>query len=137
MTEHVVVTASDGICEVRLNRPEKRNALTLAMYEALTGALQSAEADDAIRVVLISGAGAGFTGGNDLNDFLSGVAANEQESAPRFMRALPQFSKLMIAAIHGTTVGIGVTMLLHCDLVFAARSARLSMPFVQLGLVPE
>jgi enoyl-CoA hydratase/carnithine racemase len=122
---------------VQLNRPEKRNALTLAMYGSIIDALNEARADDSIRVVLISGAGASFTAGNDLNDFISQGDFTESNNAIRFLGALRSFRKVLIAAVHGQTVGIGVTMLLHCDLVVAGRSAQMSMPFVKLGLVPE
>lgn len=136
MSDQVVVSRSDGVCEIQLNRPEKRNAITLAMYGALVDALNEAQADDSVRVVLISGAGASFTAGNDLNDF---VPANlgDDSHAVRFLRLLSTFRKVLIAAVHGQTVGVGVTMLLHCDLVVAARSTQMTMPFVKLGLVPE
>ncbi|HVO45567.1 MAG TPA: enoyl-CoA hydratase-related protein [Steroidobacteraceae bacterium] len=137
MSDQILVSQSDGVCEVRLNRPEKRNAITLAMYDALSHALMQAEADESVQVILISGAGAGFTAGNDILDFLNSAALDPEHGAPRFLRLLPKLRKIVVAAIHGSTVGIGVTMLLHCDLVIAARSARLSMPFVRLGLVPE
>jgi enoyl-CoA hydratase/carnithine racemase len=107
------------------------------MYDALWDALVRAEGDDAVRVILLSGAGASFTAGNDLGDFLSAPPAGEDRGAVRFLRLLPKIRKVLIAAVHGSTVGIGVTLLLHCDLVVAARNARLSMPFVRLGLVPE
>jgi enoyl-CoA hydratase/carnithine racemase len=137
MSDQVIVSRSDAVWEVQLNRPEKRNALTFAMYGALTDTLIEAQADDSVRVVLLSGAGASFTAGNDLNDFLTQSTLGEDDSAPRFLRLLPAFRKVLIAAIHGQTVGIGATILLHCDLVVAARSTQLSMPFVKLGLVPE
>ena len=135
----VLVTRREHICEVRLNRPEKRNALTAAMYEALIEAFTEAEGDEEIRVVLLSGEGACFTGGNDLKDFLSVPdVIGSDHVISRFLRALSGFSKILIAAVHGPTVGIGVTLLLHCDLVIAAaRSTRLITPFVQLGVVPE
>ena len=136
-SEQVIVSVADGVCEVRLNRPDKRNALTLAMYRALAGALHAANVDDGVRVILLSGAGASFTAGNDLNDFLSGPPLAEDHDAARFLRTLPAIRKVMVAAVHGATVGIGVTLLLHCDLVIAARSTRLAVPFVRLGLVPE
>ena len=136
MTDQVVVTRSNGVCEVQLNRPEKRNAITQAMYAALVDAFNEARADDSVRVVLLSGAGASFTAGNDLNDFL-GADLSDDNNALRFLRLLPTFRKVLIAAVHGQTVGIGVTALLHCDLVVAARSTQMSMPFVKLGLVPE
>ena len=136
MSNQVVVSRSGGVCEIQLNRPEKRNAITMAMYGAMVDALNEARADDAIRVVLLSGAGASFTAGNDLNDFLT-QDLSVDNNILRFLRLLPTFRKVLIAAVHGQTVGIGVTLLLHCDLVVAARSAQMTMPFVKLGLVPE
>lgn len=136
-TAHVLVSQAGGVCELRLNRPEKRNAITLAMYDALWDALVRAEADESVRVILLTGAGASFTAGNDLKDFVSGPPLGDAHGAARFIRLLPKIHKVLIAEVHGSTVGIGVTLLLHCDLVLAARSARLSMPFVKLGLVPE
>lgn len=137
MSDQILVSRADGVCEVQLNRPEKRNALTLAMYGALTDALNEARADDSIRVVLVSGAGASFTAGNDLNDFMSQGNFTGSNNAIHFLDTLRGFRKVLIAAVHGQTVGIGVTALLHCDLVVAARSTQMSMPFVKLGLVPE
>ena len=137
--ENVLVTRRGHVCEVRLNRPEKRNALTSNMYEAMIEAFTEAEGDDEVRVILLSGEGACFTGGNDLKDFLSAPAAiGSDHVISRFLRALSGFGKILIAAAHGPTVGIGTTLLLHCDLVIAAaRSTRLITPFVQLGVVPE
>src|SRR5271169_2058392 len=136
MSEPVLVSCAQGVCEVRLNRPEKRNAITFAMYEALTQALLAAQADAQVRAVLLSGAGAGFCAGNDLHDFLN---SNFTSSHPvmGLLRTLATFKKPLLAAVHGQTVGIGVTMLLHCDLVVAAQTTQFSMPFVSLGLVPE
>jgi enoyl-CoA hydratase/carnithine racemase len=125
------------VCEVRFNRPEKRNAITFAMYEAFVRALHEAQADQAVRVVLLSGEGAGFSAGNDLQDFLSGPKFTPAHPVMELLRTLATFGKPLLAAVHGQTIGIGVTMLLHCDLVVAARSTQLSMPFVALGLVPE
>jgi enoyl-CoA hydratase/carnithine racemase len=138
-SQQVLLTRRGEVCEARLNRPQKRNALTAEMYEALIEAFAQAEADDDIRVLLLSGEGACFTGGNDLKDFLNAPAVvGPDHVISRFLKALSGFSKILIAAIHGPTVGIGATLLLHCDLVIAAaRSTRLIMPFVQLGLVPE
>jgi enoyl-CoA hydratase/carnithine racemase len=137
MSDQILVSRADGVCEVQLNRPEKRNALTLAMYGAIIDALNEARADDSIRVVLVSGAGASFTAGNDLNDFINQGDFTESNNAVRFLDTLRSFRKVLVAAVHGQTVGIGVTALLHCDLVVAARSTQMSMPFVKLGLVPE
>jgi len=137
MTDHVLVSQAGGVCELRLNRPEKRNAITFAMYDTLWDALVRAEADESVRAIVLSGAGASFTAGNDLLDFVNRPPSGGDLAPTRFIRLLPKIHKVLIAAVHGSTVGIGVTMLLHCDLVLAARSARLSMPFVKLGLVPE
>jgi enoyl-CoA hydratase/carnithine racemase len=138
-SEQVLVTRREHVCEIRLNRPEKRNALTSNMYEALIDAFAEAESDGDIRVILLSGEGACFTGGNDLKDFLNAPEVIESDHVIwRFLCALSGASKVLIAAVHGPTVGIGVTLLLHCDLVIAAaRSTRFITPFVQLGVVPE
>ncbi|MBV8497086.1 MAG: enoyl-CoA hydratase/isomerase family protein, partial [Gammaproteobacteria bacterium] len=119
------------------NRPEKRNAITFLMYEQLTRALTAAQSDAQVRAVLLSGAGACFSAGNDLQDFLSGPSLAADHPAMQFLRTLATFGKPLVAAVHGQTVGIGATLLLHCDLVVAARSTQLSLPFVGLGLVPE
>ena len=137
MSEQILVSRTGAVCEVRLNRPEKRNAITFAMYQAFGEALRAAQADEPVRAVLLSGAGPGFCAGNDLQDFLSGPAFSPAHPVLGFLRTLATFGKPLLAAVHGQAVGIGVTMLLHCDLVVAARSAQLSMPFVALGLVPE
>jgi enoyl-CoA hydratase/carnithine racemase len=137
MSDHILVSRADGVCELRLNRPDKRNAITFAMYDALWDAMVRAEAHDSVRAILLSGAGASFTAGNDLMDFVNRPPSGSEQGPARFIRLLPKIRKILVAAVHGSTVGIGVTMLLHCDLVLAARSARLSMPFVKLGLVPE
>ena len=137
MTDQILVSRADGVCEIQLNRPEKRNTLTLAMYGDIVEALNEARADESVRVVLLRGAGASFTAGNDLNDFMNSDLGSADNNAIRFLQALLTFRKVLMAAVHGQTVGIGVTMLLHCDLVVAARSTQLCMPFVKLGLVPE
>lgn len=137
MSEQLLVSATDGVCEIRFNRPEKRNAITLTMYEAFARALRNAQADEAVRAVLLSGEGASFCAGNDLQDFLNSPPLNDAHPAMQLLRLLPSFGKPLLAAVHGQTVGIGVTMLLHCDLVIAARTTQLSLPFVALGLVPE
>ena len=137
MSEPILVTHDAGICELRFNRPEKRNAITFLMYEQLTRALGAAQADEAVRAVLLSGEGASFSAGNDLQDFLSGPALSAAHPAMQFLRTLATFGKPLLAAVQGQTVGIGVTLLLHCDLIVAARSAQFTLPFVALGLVPE
>jgi len=137
MSEQVRVSTAEGVCEVRLSRPEKRNAITLAMYQGLTAALAAAQADAGVRAVLLSGEGPGFCAGNDLNDFLGGPEVSGAHPVMGFLHALATFGKPLLAAVHGQTVGIGVTMLLHCDLIVAGRGTQFSMPFVSLGLVPE
>src|ERR1700751_4205700 len=137
MSEPVLVAHADRVCEVRLNRPEKRNAITFLMYEQLVRALSTAQADQAVRAVLLSGECASFSAGNDLQDFLSGPVFSAVHPAMEFLRTLATFGKPLLAAVHGQTVGIGVTLLLHCDLIVAARNTQLTLPFVPLGLVPE
>lgn len=137
MRELVLKSCAAGVCELRLNRPEKRNAITSSMYEELVAGLNTAQTDPAVRVVLLSGEGQSFTAGNDLNDFLSVPEFTPAHPVMALLRTLATFEKPIVAAVHGQTVGIGVTLLLHCDLIVAARGAQLSMPFVTLGLVPE
>jgi enoyl-CoA hydratase/carnithine racemase len=137
MSDPVLKSCADGVCELRLNRPEKRNAITHQMYQALAAELRTALANEAVRAVLLSGAGASFSAGNDLNDFVSGPQFTSAHPVMDVLRTLATFDKPLVAAVHGPTVGIGVTMLLHCDLVVAAHGTQLTMPFVALGLVPE
>ncbi len=137
MSELVQVTRAEGVCEIRLNRPEKRNAITFAMYAALSAAFAAAEADEGVRALLLSGEGAGFCAGNDLHDFLAGPDFSGAHPVMGFLKGLATLEKPLLAAVHGQSVGIGVTLLLHCDLVIAARTTQFSMPFVSLGLVPE
>jgi enoyl-CoA hydratase/carnithine racemase len=137
MSEEILSSCAEGVCELRFDRPEKRNAITHRMYQALAAGLHAAEADEAVRVVLLSGAGASFCAGNDLNDFVSGPPFSSAHPVMDVLRTLATFDKPLLAAVHGPTVGIGVTMLLHCDLVVAAQGTQLIMPFVALGLVPE
>lgn len=136
MSEHIVVIRDNGVQTIRINRPDKKNALTFAMYQAMADALRQGEADADVRVHLLAGAGDCFTAGNDLGDFL---AAGDVASSPAadFLRVLSGASKPVVAAVHGVAVGIGVTMLLHCDLVYAAEDASLHLPFINLALVPE
>jgi len=123
--------------EIRLNRPEKKNALTRAMYEAVSAALEQAQADAATRVALLTGTGDTFTSGNDVKDFQERGVDRVPRGGSRFLPVISSFQKPLIAAVNGAAIGVGSTMLLHCDLVFAARSARFMMPFTSLGLVPE
>jgi enoyl-CoA hydratase/carnithine racemase len=125
----------DRIATIELARPDKKNALTSAMYASMTDALAAAESDPGVRVFLIHGTPDCFTAGNDLKDFLAGPAGASQ--ALRFISALSKVGKPVVAGVGGPAVGIGTTLLLHCDLVYASPSARFQLPFAQLGLVPE
>lgn len=139
----IAQTLADGVLTLRLDRPAKKNALTKAMYSQLSDALEAANADPAVRAVVIAAAGDDFCAGNDIMDFAQGLpelrAAADLEDLPvfRFLKSLTFFEKPLIAAVQGQAVGVGVTLLLHCDLVVASTQARLSLPFLKLGLVPE
>ena len=134
----------NGVATIEIARPEKKNALTVAMYQAMTEALVAAKADGAVRAVLITGQPGIFTSGNDIEDFMTrgtsgGGQGSEVMDSPvfRFMHALLDCDKPVVAAVTGAAIGIGTTMLLHCDFVYVSDEARLAMPFVALGLVPE
>jgi enoyl-CoA hydratase/carnithine racemase len=137
MTDDVVITRTDSVLEICFNRPDKKNALTRAMYAAVVDAFTAADADPAIRAVLLTGAGDTFTSGNDIKDFQQRAASNGTSAASPFLTALSGLAKPLVAAVNGAAIGVGTTMLAHCDLVVAARSARFVMPFTNLGLVPE
>ena len=132
----------NGVATIEIARPEKKNALTIAMYQAMADALLAAAADQAVRAVLITGQPGIFTSGNDIEDFMSrppGAGGSDAGESPvfQFMRALLACDKPVVAAVTGAAIGIGTTMLLHCDFVYVSDEARLAMPFVALGLVPE
>jgi enoyl-CoA hydratase/carnithine racemase len=127
----------EHILRIAINRPEKMNALTAAMYDALAGAIECADGDPDIRVILIQGAGGCFTSGNDLHDFVSTPPVGEDSPVFRFLQAISGAQKPIIAAVLGPADGVGTTMLLHCDLVYAGECARHELPFVNLGLCPE
>ena len=133
----VLVTQAGPVLEVLFNRPEKKNALTGAMYAAVVDAFHRADEDASIRVVLLSGVGDTFTSGNDIKDFQTRAATNEPTHASPFLTALSSLAKPLVAAVNGAAIGVGTTMLAHADIVIAARSARFVMPFTSLGLVPE
>ncbi|HEX5259014.1 MAG TPA: enoyl-CoA hydratase, partial [Sphingomicrobium sp.] len=138
MTEHVRVEKQGALLSIALARPERRNAITVDMYAALAEAVERGAGDESIRVILFRGEGQDFAAGNDLADFLEARPALGEEIAVwRFLRALAGCETPLVAAVHGNCVGIGTTMLLHCDLVIAEEGTRFSMPFVDLGLVPE
>jgi len=131
------VQTADAVTTIAFDRPEKKNAITAAMYAALADALEQAAGEPAVRCVLIRGSADTFTAGNDLQDFLSNPPQGENGPAWRFLRAISGFAKPLIAAVNGPAVGVGTTMLLHCDLVYAGESARFSTPFAQLALCAE
>lgn len=135
MSEGIERIERDGVVEIHIDRPDKKNALTAAMYRAMTAALADASERAEIGAVLFAGKGDAFCAGNDLKDFTQGPQGGD--AAFEFIRALAVFEKPLVAAVQGLAVGIGTTMLFHCDLVYAAPDARFIMPFVNLGLVPE
>ena len=132
---NVVVTTSGPVVTVTFSRPEKKNALTTQMYSAFSAALEAASRNDDVAVVVVTGSGDSFCAGNDLKDFLSGPGDITGQS--RLISNLATFAKPLIAAVDGITVGIGVTMLLHCDVVFSSQRSRFKTGFVDLGVVPE
>ncbi len=137
MSNHVEVQVEGSVLHVRFNRPEKKNAITVDMYEALCAAFDQAEADSAIHVLFITGSGDSFTAGNDVNDFLERPPTSATGPSFRFLEAITQATKPIVAGVNGMAIGIGTTMLLHFDLVYAAERATFQLPFVNLALVPE
>ena len=139
MSENVRVAIEAGVCCITLDRPEKKNALTRAMYKAVADALEAAATDDAVGAVLIAGAGGSFSAGNDIGDFQKAKDEPREQhpDSARIYGSLPSYPKPVVAAVDGLAIGIGTTLLLHCDLVYASTAARFRMPFVDLGLVPE
>ncbi len=135
--DEILVEDHGPVRQITLNRPAKKNALTPPMYAELTNQLNLAAGDFAIRVVVICGAGSAFTAGNDIFDFLNTPPTSSDSPVMQFLAAIHNFPKPLIASVHGNAVGIGTTMLMHCDLVYAAVDAKFQMPFVSLGLVPE
>ncbi|HEV8690080.1 MAG TPA: enoyl-CoA hydratase [Ideonella sp.] len=127
----------NGVATIEIARPEKKNALTQAMYQAMADAINAAQDDAAVRAVLITGQPGIFTSGNDIEDFMQRPPQSEDSAVFQFMKALVGSDKPVVAAVTGAAVGIGTTLLLHCDLVFVSDESRLAMPFVGLGLVPE
>jgi enoyl-CoA hydratase/carnithine racemase len=138
MTDHIELTRRDGVLAVRMNRPDKKNALTAAMYGAMARALLEADTDTTVGAILFLGVPGAFSAGNDLKDFAAFAAkGNLGEDVLAFLRALTICEKPLVAAVDGVAVGVGTTMLLHCDHVLVSERAKLSTPFVNLALVPE
>lgn len=134
----ILTSKANGVLTIEFNRPEKKNAITSAMYQTMADALKDAEGDAAVRAIVIQGKPEVFTAGNDLDDFLKSSSAEVGDRpVAQFMRALSSATKPVIAAVAGNAVGIGTTLLMHCDLVYAGENARFAMPFTQLGLCPE
>jgi enoyl-CoA hydratase/carnithine racemase len=137
----ILTSKENGILTIEFNRPARKNAITIAMYQAMADALNEAETDASVRVILFVGKPEVFTAGNDLEDFLKGAASSgvvmEEQPVYQFMCSLSQCTKPVIAAVAGAAVGIGTTLLMHCDMVYAADNAKLTMPFAPLGVCPE
>jgi len=140
-SDHILVNRAAGVLTLTMNRPEKKNALTQDMYAALADNVVAAQSDPDIRVILLTGTGDSFTAGNDMGDFASAGngprGENELPPVGRYLQAILKSEKPIIAAVNGLAIGVGVTMLLHCDLVYASPNATFKTPFVDLGLVPE
>ena len=138
-SDHILVSRAGAVLEIRFNRPDKKNAVTNSMYGAMADALEAAARDDSVRVVLFTATGDYYTAGNDLKDFAaqSSGAFEGARHVGRFLERLINAEKPLVAAVQGHAVGVGTTMLLHCDLVYIAEHAKLTTPFVDLGLVPE
>ncbi|MFB2865159.1 enoyl-CoA hydratase-related protein [Aeromonas sp. MdU4] len=137
MAPILVAEQQDGLLTLTLNRPDKRNALNTALYQQLVSALQQAASDEEVHALLLQGQRDCFTAGNDLADFVGKSSLEADDPILQFLHTLADFPKPVIAAVGGPAVGIGTTILLHCDLVYLADNARLQLPFVELGLVPE
>ena len=138
MSEHVLVERKGDVLAITLARSDRRNAITVAMYAALADAFESAAGNDSIRLITLRGQGQDFTAGNDLGDFMAELPRDGSDIPVwRLLRALAKNQVPVVAAVHGNAVGIGTTMLFHCDFVIAEEGTRFLMPFVDLGLVPE
>ncbi|HKF20116.1 MAG TPA: enoyl-CoA hydratase [Candidatus Angelobacter sp.] len=136
MSDQIIVDVKDRVQSIRMNRPEKKNALNGAMYTAMTEALLAADSDNNVRAIVIGGTEDCFTAGNDIADFAA-AKPGQVSPAVRFLETLAATAKPVLAAVSGVAIGIGTTMLLHCDLVYATEASRFQLPFVNLGLCPE
>src|SRR3990167_5453954 len=137
MSTDILVHTDAAVMTITLNRVEKKNSITSAMYAAMADALDAAHADAAVRAVVIQGHESIFSAGNDIGDFLNGPPATHESPVFRFLRGIATFPKPLVAAVCGPAVGVGTTMLFHCDLVYAGDNAAFSMPFLNRGLCPE
>ncbi len=137
MAQEILMERDGAVQKVVMNRPDKKNALTAAMYQALADGLQAADADPTVRAIVIHGAGNTFTAGNDLADFLTIPPRSRESPVFQFLGTIAVLQKPLVAAVEGAAVGIGTTMLLHCDFAYASENARFALPFVNLGVCPE
>src|ERR1700690_397460 len=141
MTEHIIVTDKDSTRTIVMRRPEEKNTLTQDMYLAMSDAIDSAQSNPAIRCLILTGRSGVFTAGNDIGDFLQAATSKDDGARPRnaviFLQSLVNNRKPIVAAVDGIAIGIGTTMVLHCDFVIASTTASFSSPFIQYGLVPE
>lgn len=137
MSNDILVAHADGVLTITIDRPARRNALTSAMYRTMADALYAAEQDPAVRAILVRGHADVFTAGNDIEDFLKSPPTGDDSPVIRFLHAIADARKPLAAAVAGAAIGVGTTMLLHCDFVYAADSASFAVPFAQLGLCPE
>ena len=141
MSEHIIVTDEDSTRTITMRRPEKKNTLTQAMYLAMSDAIETAQSNAAIRCLVLTGSSGVFTAGNDISDFLQAATAKDDGARPRnaaiFLQSLVNNKKPIIAAVDGIAIGIGTTMVFHCDYVVAGTTATFQLPFIQYGLVPE
>ena len=137
MTDNLKVEITDGVMEIVIARPDKKNALTGVMYEGLIEAMQTADTSDEVRCILIHGEGENYSAGSDIGEFLQRINRTEEFPALRFIRQLAICETPVVAAVDGNAIGVGTTMLFHFDLVYASPATRFHMPFINLGLVPE
>lgn len=137
MSEHIIHERQEAIVVLSIDRQRQKNALTAEMYDTLTTHVEEANADESVRVIVLTGKGADFSSGNDLIDFLENPPTDVSSPVFRFINAVRHSAKPVVAAVEGLAIGIGTTILLHCDLVYAADDARFKMPFVDLGVTPE
>ncbi|MEX3948076.1 enoyl-CoA hydratase [Paraburkholderia sp. EG287B] len=137
MSNEILLAHENGVLTITIDRPARKNALTPAMYQAMADTLNGANKDASVRAALLRGHAEIFTAGNDIEDFLKGPPAAADSPVIRFLDAIAAFEKPLVAAVKGPAIGVGTTLLLHCDMVYAADNARFAVPFAQLGLCPE
>lgn len=137
MTDHIKTSRDGRVLTITINRPEKKNAITQAMYGAIADGLSELDRDDALRAAVITGEGTMFTSGNDITDFASDMDGDNVPPVIRFLRGILHTEKPVVAAVNGPAIGVGLTMLLHCDVAYASEAATFAAPFVKVGVVPE